>query len=102
MIVVVFRSRLRPNLGEDYVACSKRMREIAQSLPGFISVKGYTADDGERVSIHEWESAEHLRAWREHPEHVEAQERGRRDFYEAYSCYVLDQPREYRFSRDAD
>ena len=97
MIVVVFRSRLRPNLGEDYVACTKRMWKIVESLPGFISAKGYTADDGEKVSIHEWESAEHFRAWEEHPEHVVAKERGRRDFYEDYSCYICDQPREYRF-----
>ena len=94
MIIVVFRSRLRPDLGEDYLACTNRMWEIVQSLPRFNSAKGYTADDGEKVSIHEWESAEHLRAWEEH---LEAKDLGRRHFYEDYSCYICDQPREYHY-----
>ena len=97
MIVVIFRSRLRPGIESEYLTLSKKMLEIAESLPGFISVKGYTADDGEKVSIHEWESAQHLRAWREHPEHLETQERGRRKFFEEYSCYVCDEPRQYSF-----
>jgi len=97
MVVVIFRSRLRPNIEREYLASSQRMLEIAESLPGFISVKGYTADDGEKVSIHEWESLEHLRAWREHPEHLETQEIGRREFFEEYSCYVCDEPRRYSF-----
>eukprot|EP00439_Symbiodinium_sp_Y106_P089218 s1_g1754.t1 len=46
-------------------------------MPGFISWKGYFADDGERVSVHEWESAEALEAWRTHPEHLRVQELGR-------------------------
>ncbi|MGK0170384.1 MAG: antibiotic biosynthesis monooxygenase (ABM) superfamily enzyme [Gammaproteobacteria bacterium] len=56
MLVAIFRSRLRPDLGADYEACNKRMHEIASSLPGFISVKGFVAADGESVSVHEWES----------------------------------------------
>lgn len=98
MIVVVFRARIRPEATRDYYALAEEMAGIAGSLPGFISYKGYFADDGERVSIHEWESAEHLKAWREHPEHVKAQERGRREFYEEYTLYVCDQPHESRFS----
>jgi heme-degrading monooxygenase HmoA len=99
MIFVVFRSRKRPNLGDDYSACNKRMNEIAKSLPGFISVKGFTADDGESVSIHLWETAEQLRVWVEHPEHLEAKERGRREYYEDYTCYICEDPRQYGFSR---
>ena len=98
MVVVVFRSRMRPNLGDDFLACNKRMNEIAKSLPGFISVKGFTADDGEQVSIHLWETAEQLRAWTEHPEHLEAKERGRRDYYEEYTCFICEDPRKYGFS----
>lgn len=99
MIVVVFRARIRPEAKNDYYALAEEMAEIARSLPGFISYRGYFAEDGERVSIHEWETADHLRAWREHPRHVAAQQRGRREFYEEYTLYVCDQPRESRFAR---
>ena len=102
MIITVLRSRVRPQAVEAYKACTEEMRKLAQSQPGFISVKAYYADDGEKVAIHEWESAEHLRAWREHPEHVKAQQRGRDEFYEDYTVYVCDQPRESRFTREPD
>lgn len=99
MVVAIFRARIRPENAKDYYALAERMGEIARSMPGFISWKGYFAEDGERVSVHEWESAEDLRAWRDHPEHVEARARGRRDFYDEYTLYVCENPRESRFSR---
>lgn len=100
MVVVVFRSRLRDQSPEGFEALRDRMMEIAKSMPGFISYKVYSNDDGERVSIHEWESEEDLKAWREHPEHVEAQNRGRTDYYEEYTLYVLNNPRESRFEKN--
>jgi len=100
MVVAIFRARIRPEAAMEYYALAERMGEIAKSMPGFISWKGYFSEDGERVSIHEWESAEQLRAWREHPEHLAAQERGRRDFYEEYTLYVCEEPRESRYTRE--
>ena len=58
MIVTVFRSRLMPGVREDYVARVDRMVEIAATMPGYISHKGFFAEDGERVSIVEFESEE--------------------------------------------
>jgi heme-degrading monooxygenase HmoA len=75
------------------------MLELAESMPGFISYKVYLSEDGERVSIIEFESAEHLRAWREHPEHREAQKIGRERFYESYTLHVAEPTRESRFER---
>jgi antibiotic biosynthesis monooxygenase (ABM) superfamily enzyme len=51
MIVTVFRSRLMPNVREEYVALVDRMIELAKTMPGYISHKGFFADDGERVTI---------------------------------------------------
>jgi len=44
MIVTVFRSRLMPGVREEY-----GMIELAETMPGYISHKGFFADDGERV-----------------------------------------------------
>ena len=99
MVIAIFRARIRSETKDQYYALADEMAEIARAMPGFISWKSYFADDGERVSIHEWESAEKLRAWREHPKHVETQERGRREFYEEYTLYVCDEPRESRHRR---
>ncbi|MAN60362.1 MAG: antibiotic biosynthesis monooxygenase [Parvibaculum sp.] len=99
MIVAIFRARIRPENADEYYALADEMGEIARALPGFISWKGYFAEDGERVSLHEWESAEALEAWRTHPEHLRIQELGREKFYEEYTLYVMDEPRSSKFVR---
>ena len=72
MLVTVFRSRLKAGVKEEYVALVDRMTAIAETMPGYISHKGFFADDGERVTIVEFEHEEGLRAWRTNPEHIAA------------------------------
>ena len=74
MVVTVFRSRLQPEHAASSAEVAVRMRALAEGMPGFVSFKTFRADDGERVSIIEFESEEALHAWREHPEHRKAQD----------------------------
>lgn len=97
MIVTVFRSRLKPGTREDYVALVDRMTEIACTMPGYVSHKGFFADDGERVTIVEFEHEDGLRAWRRHPEHVAAQKLARQKYYTEYHVQVCTLDRESRF-----
>jgi heme-degrading monooxygenase HmoA len=99
MVVAIFRARVRPEHADEYFRLADEMAAIAVKMPGFISWKGYTADDDERVSVHEWESAEQLAAWRNHPDHVKMQALGRERFYDEYTLYVCENPRESRFTR---
>jgi heme-degrading monooxygenase HmoA len=85
MIVAIFRARVHADNADEYYALADEMGAIAKSMPGFISWKGYFADDGERVSIHEWETAAALEAWRNHPEHLRVQALGREKFYDEYT-----------------
>ncbi len=101
MIVTVFRSRLMPGMKEDYVALVERMAELASSMPGYISHKGFFAEDGERCTIVEFETEEAQRAWRMHPEHREAQRNGRDIYYETYSLQICELKRESKFDRNA-
>jgi heme-degrading monooxygenase HmoA len=101
MIVIVFRSKLRPDCPASYGPLADRMVELAQEIPGFVSFRHYAADDGERVSIAEFASEDAARAWREHPEHLEAQRRGRDEFYAWYRIQVCGQAREREFSAKA-
>ena len=88
MIVTVFRSRLNPGAQEDYAPMAKRMSELARAIPGYISHKGFTAEDGERVTIVEFESEEALREWRIHPEHAKAKKRGIESFFSEYRVQI--------------
>ena len=98
MIVIVFRSRPTPDVDEAAVgALSQRMIEIASSMPGFVSYKDFAAEDGEFVTLVEFESHETLAAWRNHPEHLEAQRRGREEFFAEYTIQVCEPVRAYTF-----
>jgi heme-degrading monooxygenase HmoA len=79
MLVTVFRSRLRPGVRDEYVALVGRMIELAQTMPGYVSHKDFSAEDGERVTIVEFEHEEGLRAWRTNPEHLAAQKLARQE-----------------------
>jgi heme-degrading monooxygenase HmoA len=100
MIVTVFRSRLMPGVRDEYVALVERMTELARTMPGYISHKGFFAEDGERVTIVEFESEEGMQAWRTHPEHIQAQRKARQIYYAEYSLQVCELVRESRFKRD--
>ncbi len=95
MIVVIFRSRLRPEHAEEYAQMAARIDMLAKSMPGFLGIKSFTAADGERVSISTFADEASLRAWREQPEHREAQRQGREKFYSQYSVQVCRLDREY-------
>ena len=81
MIVTVFRSRLRPGVGDEYLALVDKIAAIARTMPGYVSHKGFFADDGERVTIVEFEHEEGMRAWRTNPEHLAAQKLARARYY---------------------
>jgi heme-degrading monooxygenase HmoA len=99
MILTVFRSRVIPEAQDEYARWAARMSELAQTMPGYVSHKGFTAPDGERVTIVEFESAETQRAWAVHPEHVEAKKKGRTAFYLEYRVQVCDVVRDSGFRK---
>jgi heme-degrading monooxygenase HmoA len=97
MIVTVFRSRLRPGVRDEYVALVERMTELARTMPGYISHKGFFADDGERVTIVEFAHEEGMRAWRTNPEHRAAQKLAPEKYYTEYSVQIGTLDRESKF-----
>ena len=99
MIITVFRSRVKPESLKEYATWAARMSELARKMPGYISHKGFAADDGERVTIVEFESEEALRAWSVHPEHVEAKKKGRASFYTEYRVQVCEMKRDTAFPK---
>jgi len=45
MLITVFRSRLRPGMRDEYLALVDRMDTLARTMPGYISHKGFFAED---------------------------------------------------------
>ncbi len=88
MIVTVVRSRLAPGVQDEYDPMAKEMSELARSVPGYISHKGFVAEDGERVTIVEFESEKALNEWKVHPRHLEAKRLGFTKFYTVVSLQI--------------
>ena len=88
MIVIVFRTRMNPDMQDEYAPMAARMIELARLMPGYISHNGFVAEDGERVTIVEFENEESLQAWRVHPEHVMAKRHGIQSFFSSYKFQI--------------
>jgi len=99
MIVILFRSMLTPEAGTDYTETSDSLFARASEWPGFVALKSYTGEDGERLTVVWWKDAATLRTWREDPTHADAQARGRERWYQWYEMDVAEIVRESRFSR---
>ena len=101
MVVTVFRARLRkdldPGIGPELEKRGARMVELASQMPGFISYKDFQASDGETLSIVEFDSIEHVRAWHDQPEHSQVQQWSRESAYESYDIKTCEVVRTLRF-----
>ena len=101
MIVVLFSATVREEARAEHDETDDRLYGIVTSMPGFVSYKSYTSEDGEEIGLIRFENREALEAWRTHPEHLAAQRRGREEFYASYDIEVLEQIRRSVFDRDA-
>lgn len=102
MIVIVFRSRLKPDAAETgYSDMAAEMYSRAHDVPGFISIKSFQAEDGERLSLVYWKDAETLALWRNDERHRVAQSKGREQWYEWYSIEIADVTRSSEFHSQA-
>jgi heme-degrading monooxygenase HmoA len=100
MYVNIFRSRKRADFdAAAYDADAERMEALARTQKGFISFRSYSADDGEKLSMSEWETEEDARAWQRNAEHVAVQGKGRSDYYETYTVYSCNEPQVRSFNR---
>lgn len=93
---VIFTS-VRTDIDNGYGETATRMLELAAEIDGFLGVESAREEVGITVSY--WRDLDAIKAWRQHPEHVEAQRRGRKEWYESFTTRVCVVERESGFSR---
>jgi len=98
MVTIIFRSRLRPEHEEAYNEVAKKIDALVRTMPGLVAFKTFAADDGERVTLAEFDTLENARFWGENPDHLEAQRLGREQFYSEYRVQVCESVRTYSFA----
>ena len=93
MYVVIFRALIR-ELDEQYSATAARMRELALSEFGCLGFHS-VCEGLEEVALSYWPDEASIRAWKNHPEHLLAQQTGRERWYTSYSVEVAQVQRRY-------
>jgi heme-degrading monooxygenase HmoA len=99
MLVILFRSRLTPEAGDDYSTHDAELSETVKSQDGFVDVKSFKAADGERLTVVWWRDQASLAKWKALPRHAEAQRSGRQKWYEYYKMDVAEIVRVSNFER---
>ncbi len=87
-VITIFRNRLKDSAIDEYAAFSPSVTDLARGMSGFIDAKTFVAPDGERVTVVTFVDQVAHDAWRDHPAHREAQQRGIAEFYSEYSIQV--------------
>lgn len=94
---VIFTS-LRTEAEENYESTADRMVELAMEQPGYLGHE--FARSGLGVTVSYWDSLESIRNWKQHTEHLDAQEKGRETWYQAYKTRICLVERDYGFEAD--
>lgn len=104
MVIALFEFRLRADLDlVEWERTFERMAALASEAPGLISLDAYASPDGTRLAVVRFESDEALQDWKNHPEHLRAQGRGREEFFDEYRVTVASSViREYGSQRVQD
>ena len=98
MVVVVFKITHRPDMPvADYEETGNRMVELVSSMPGFLGMD-YAPTEGGELLVARFESHEALATWKNEPEHIAAQQRGRDEFFAHYRIEVCESVRSYEFT----
>lgn len=94
---VIFTS-LRTTVHEGYGNMAERMAELAMQQPGYLGHE--SARDGIGITVSYWQSLEAIKNWKQHTEHLYAQQQGRAKWYSAYKTRICLVERDYGFETE--
>jgi len=93
---VIFTSTQNENI-EGYSEVADKMEALAKLQDGFIGIESARNKVGITVSY--WENLEAIKNWKHQTEHLQAQQKGRQDWYNWYHVRICKVEREYEFNR---
>ncbi|MGW3997703.1 antibiotic biosynthesis monooxygenase family protein [Amycolatopsis sp. NPDC004772] len=97
---VIITSELDPAKLDGYPETDARMGELGRAHPGYLGRESRTDPEGRELTVLYYRDAESIAAWKQHPEHLEAQRRGREQWYAGYHIEVARVERAYGFERE--
>ena len=91
---VIFSSRRTPG-DNGYDAMAEQMDELAKTMPGYLGIESARGADGFGITVSYWESEAAIANWKRNAAHLEAQRKGRAEWYETYAVRVAKVERAY-------
>jgi heme-degrading monooxygenase HmoA len=91
---VIFTSLLTENT-KGYSEMSEKMEALAKTQSGFLGID--SAREGVGITVSYWESLDAIKSWKQHTEHLIAQQKGRSQWYSWYNTRICIVEREYDF-----
>ena len=91
---VIFSST-RTEGDNGYIDMAIRMEELAREQEGFLGIESARSEVGITVSY--WRDLESIKKWKQNSEHLEAQRKGRSDWYKSYKTRIAKVERDYGF-----
>lgn len=92
LYVAVIFSSIRavgtPESDAAYAATADRMEHLALEQPGYLGIESARGNDGFGITVSYWADEASARAWGRVAEHVEAQRRGRQEWYASFVTRV--------------
>ena len=102
MKVVLFKIRVREDIDQaEYERTFEQMLELVSTVPGFRSIEGFAGEDGSELAVAWFDSDESIAEWKQHPQHLVTQERGRTEFFSAYDITIAEVVRRYGWPHPA-
>ena len=93
--VVIFTSQRRRSSDEAYDETAARMATLATEMPGYLGIESVRNGDGLGITVSYWASEADIARWKLHLDHQNAQERGKKEWYEHYELRVAKVERAY-------
>lgn len=93
MYAVIFRAQIK-NLDPLYSETAEKLRDLALSQFGCLEFYALTEGDRE-VAISYWPDLESIHIWKQHSEHLVAQQVGRERWYSHYHIQVVNVLKDY-------
>jgi heme-degrading monooxygenase HmoA len=93
---VIFTS-IKSNQDKAYNEMSDRMVELAKKQDGYLGHESARNEIGITVSY--WSSLQAIKKWKQHTEHLLAQQYGRNQWYDAYSVKICLVEHAYSFEK---
>lgn len=92
---VIFTSTQKENI-EGYSDMAEKMETLAKQQKGFLGMDSARNTIGITVSY--WESLDAIKNWKQQTAHLQAQQKGRQNWYSWYKVRICKVEREYEFN----